>query len=284
MLHTRLLNTRFAKLGFAALLCTGLVACQSTGGSNMPMAKSGTPGDTVGLTDSGWLVSFNRAMPATIATSMAITGLPAGEKLVGFDYRPSNGWLYALSQTGTLYTIDTATGAAKAGAKLMAAPDQKRPYTALMGSRFTVDFNPVADRLRVISDRGQSLRINVDTGATITDGDINGGAATTRITDGAYTNSMMGATATQLWVIDGANSMIYLQNPPNDGVLSMGKPLGVTVGSTHGFNIDAATGIGYAAFAVNGKAGLYSVDPKAMTVAKLVGEWTGPAVIDIAFK
>jgi hypothetical protein len=279
-----MLNTRFAKLGLAALLCTGLVACQSTGGSNMPMAKSGTPGDTIGLTDSGWLVTFNRAMPANIATSMAVTGLPAGEKLVGVDYRPANGWLYALSQTGTLYTIDTTTGAAKAGLKLMAAPDQKRPYTALMGTRFTVDFNPVADRLRVISDRGQSLRINVDTGATITDGDINGGAATTRITDGAYTNSMMGATATQLWVIDGANSMIYLQNPPNDGVLSMGKQLGVTVASTHGFNIDAATGIGYAALAVDGKAGLYSIDPKATPVAKLVGGWTGPAVIDIAFK
>lgn len=283
MLNTPL-NTRFAKLGFAALLCTGLVACQSTGSSMSMTPKSGTPGDTIGLTTSGWLVSFNRATPATIATSMAITGLPAGEKLVGFDYRPSNGWLYALSQSGTIYTVDTMTGAAKAGAKLMPAPDQKRPYTALMGSRFTVDFNPVADRLRVLSDRGQSLRINVDTGATITDGDINGGTATTRITDGAYTNSMAGATATQLWVIDGANSVIYLQNPPNDGVLSMPKPLGVTVASTHGFNIDAQSGVGYAAFAVNGKAGLYSVDPKAMPVSKLIGEWTGPSLIDIAFK
>ena len=36
-----------------------------------------------------------------------------------------------------------------------------------------MDFNPVPDRLRVVSDTGQSLRINVDTGAVITDTALN---------------------------------------------------------------------------------------------------------------
>jgi hypothetical protein len=34
------------------------------------------------------------------------------------------------------------------------------------------DFNPVADRLRLVGDNDQDFRINVDTGAVIVDGDL----------------------------------------------------------------------------------------------------------------
>jgi hypothetical protein len=39
----------------------------------------------------------------------------------------------------------------------------------LDGTFFGVDFNPTVDRLRVISDTGQNLRVNVDTGAEFRD-------------------------------------------------------------------------------------------------------------------
>lgn len=60
------------------------------------------------------------------------------------------------------------------------------------GSSFGVDFNPTVDRLRIISDSGQNLRANVDTGATIIDGAINftPGTPTTGVTAAAYTNSV----------------------------------------------------------------------------------------------
>ncbi len=275
--------TRFVRIGAAVAVVAGLAACAGTG--NMPTTKQGTPSNALALTDSGWLLSFDRAAPQDVVTSVQISGLPAGEKLVGIDVRPVNGWLYALSRTGTLYTVDPATGAATQRAKLMTAPDQQaRPFGGLTGTRFTVDFNPVADRLRVISDAGQSLRINVETGGTIVDGSINGGTTTTRITDGAYTNSYAGATATALWVIDGSNATIYLQNPPNNGTLTMPVRLGINANSTQGFDIDAKTGMGYAALAVNGKTGIYRIDPKGTPVASLVSEWRGPAIMDIALR
>ena len=62
-------------------------------------------------------------------------------------------------------------------ASLLAATGDDNPYTALTGSQFGVDFNPVADRLRVPSDSGLNLRINADTGATTTDGTINRASA-----------------------------------------------------------------------------------------------------------
>ena len=61
------------------------------------------------------LLSFDTASP-TITQTTAITNVNAGETLVGIDFRPQNGQLYALgvaaSGAGTLYDISTRTGVA----------------------------------------------------------------------------------------------------------------------------------------------------------------------------
>ena len=124
-------------------------------------ARSQAAGDTIGLTETGKLVTFNRAAPAKLCTSAALSGLGSGENVVGIDTRPADGQLYALTSASKLYTVDKTTAAATLKSTLS---------TALAGSAFGVDFNPVPDRLRVTSNTGQNLRINVDTGATITDG------------------------------------------------------------------------------------------------------------------
>ena len=67
-----------------------------------------------------------------------------------------------------------------------------------LGARPVVDFNPVADRLRVIGADGTSLRINVETGATTVDKPLNFDAADAStdkkpaVAAGAYTNSTQG--------------------------------------------------------------------------------------------
>src|SRR5688572_29547434 len=45
-----------------------------------------TSGDTYGVTSTGRLVTFDRADPA-LDTAIAISGLPAGETVVGLDVR-----------------------------------------------------------------------------------------------------------------------------------------------------------------------------------------------------
>ena len=47
---------------------------------------------------------------------------------------------------------------------------------ALSGTAFGFDFNPTVDRIRVVSDTGQNLRLNPDTGAVAAvDGALNQG-------------------------------------------------------------------------------------------------------------
>lgn len=264
-------NIPFSKLAIASALTLGLAACGGDSGTVTPPVVAPvpvpvptpvlTPGDVAVLTVSNKLLTFDRATPGTIRTTVAVTGLQSGENLLGIDYRPADGLLYGAGSSGRIYTIDPATGAATLKATLSAdATDTTAPFTALSGLEFGVDFNPAADRLRIVSNTGQNLRINVDTGATTTDGAINGGGAGTVINAAAYTNSFAGTASTTLFVIDAANSTLYTQNPPNNGTLASPVALGVTATSVAGFDIDAVSNTGYAVMTVGGARNLYSVN------------------------
>ena len=95
----------------------------------------------------------------------------------------------------------------------------------------TVDFNPAADRLRIIAADGTNLRVNVDDGKVTKDGNLKFAdtdmhkGETPRIVAGAYTNSIKGAKETTLYDIDATIGGLIKQAPPNDGVLnSIGIP------------------------------------------------------------
>jgi hypothetical protein len=263
------------KLLLVSAIALTLSACGSSDDHDdlLPDPPAAEAGDTVLLTASNKLVSFNLDTPATLRTTLAVTGLQAGEVLHGIDYRPADGMLYGVGSTGRLYTLNPATGAATFKSTIMAdAADTSAPYTALAGTEFGVDFNPAADRLRIVSNLGQSLRINVDTGAATTDGAINGGAANTAVNAAAYTNSFAGTASTTLFVLDAVNATLYTQNPPNDGTLGTAAPLGVTATSVGGFDIDARNNKGYAVMTVGGARNLYAINLGASTgAATLVG-------------
>jgi outer membrane protein assembly factor BamB len=182
--------------------------------------------DLAGLTSRNELLLFSDTAPGKTKT-VAITGVEG--KLLGIDVRPADGKLYALGHDGTLYTIDTATGAASRKSKLSVSLDSI--------DHLVVDFNPQADRLRVIGSSGQNLRVNVDTGQTIVDGklayrqqDRNAGKPI-GVYAGAYINSYAGATQTQLFDVDSMNGTYVVQDPPNDGVLRTVAPTGVKPGT-----------------------------------------------------
>lgn len=270
---------RTTLISSAVLLFTAsLAACG--GGDDDAGPSAVAVGDTVALTASAKLISFNRAAPASLVGATSVRGLAAGETLLGLSLRPADGRLHAVSSAGKVYTVDASTGVATLKSTLAADPtDTTDPFVALVaGASYGVDFNPTVDRLRLVSSTGQNLRINVDTGATTTDTPIALAGAAVRAV--AYTNSFDGATATQLYDLNAADGSVYLQNPPNNGALATPVALGVTFSGAGGFDIDPATQLGYAALTVGGASQFYRVDLNATTnAATLVGAIAGNEVI-----
>jgi hypothetical protein len=197
---------------------------------------------------------------------MKVSGLSGA--LMGIDVRPADGMLYGLVADGTVVTIDPASGKATMKSKLdtMLAP----------AAMATVDFNPVADRLRIIGSDGTNLRANVDDGKVTRDGQLKFADAdmhkgkTPKIVAGAYTNSMKGAKETILYDIDASGALVK-QAPPNDGVLNSVGMLGMEAG-TVAFDIVAGDAMSEG-WLMNGKT-LYKVDlatGKASEVGMIAG-------------
>ena len=117
----------------------------------------------IGLTDDSRLVSFRATSPERTRQIGYISGLNGADTaLVGIDFRVQDGKLYGVGNGGGVYTLDPRNAQATF-VNTLTVP--------LVGTAFGVDFNPAADRLRIISDTGQNLAHNVnDGGVTVANG------------------------------------------------------------------------------------------------------------------
>lgn len=197
------------------------------------------------------LLIFNPAVPGT-PVSKAITGLMTSETLLGIDFRPLNGQLYGLGSSSRLYTINLSSGAATAVGMGSFA-------TLLDGTEFGFDFNPVVDKIRVVSNTGQNLRLNPVDG-TITAVDVALNPGTPSVSAAAYTNNFAGTTATTLYVVDHTTDRLYMQNPPNAGTLVEVGALGIDISNMNGFDIGSTSTKGYVVATVGGATKIYTIN------------------------
>ena len=184
-------------------------------------------------------------VPITAATG-ATNALTAGEWIYGMDFRPVDGVLWGLTNKGRLYTIDPATGVATFKVALATDPaDTSAPFTGLDSSTsISADFNPVANRLRVVTFIGQNLSINVDNGLVTTDTDVApvGTTGFSFVAGVAYSNSFAGTqTTTTLYTINNSRDNLSTQAPPASGTQTAVGALGVAIDEVQGFDIGGST-------------------------------------------
>lgn len=202
---------------------------------------------------------------------IAITGLQPAETVLGLDFRPLNEELYALGSTGRLYTLNVTTAAATLVAPLAADPgDFTNAFTSLNGTLFGFDFDPVTDRIRVVSDTGQNLRVDSVSGLVATDTDLNPG--TPNLVAAAYSNNVASSAVTTLYTIDATANALFIQNPANDGTEVLVGPLGLEAESAIGFDISPG-GSAFATISVGGTSFFCSVNlaTGAATILDTVG-------------
>ncbi|MFE9740509.1 DUF4394 domain-containing protein [Streptomyces sp. NPDC006477] len=255
-----------AAAAVAASLLSPALASAKAGGTDpfVPGERAAGHGlVSVGLTSDQRLVGFHVSNPGDTWALGKVTGLTGDTTLVGIDFRVQNGKLYGVGEKGGIYTINSAAKAVKVS----------RLTVALRGKHFGVDFNPAANRLRVISDTGQNLRHNIDDPAapktTTVDGTLTNPtmppSTALGVTGAAYTNNdLNAATATTLFDIDTTNDRVSLQSPANAGTLAPTGGLGVNAGPSAGFDIyykaSSGSNQGFAALTADGKQRFYKVD------------------------
>ncbi|HZT48051.1 MAG TPA: DUF4394 domain-containing protein [Hyphomicrobiaceae bacterium] len=202
----------------------------------------------------------------------AVTGsakLAGGATLIGFDVRPADGRLYGVTPDGAIVIVDPMTGKWEKKSQL----SEKLPT----GVTFVVDFNPVADRMRLMASDGTNFRVNVDDGKAVVDGTLKYAEGDKdkkpRVTAGAYSNSFAGSKETALYDIDLGLGLLVKQAPPNDGVLNGIGKLGIKVMEPVAFDIWSDGKGANAAWLLTGGT-LHSVD-LATGAAKPVGSIAG---------
>lgn len=242
---TRLGRRLLAVCTLVTIAGTAAACGSDDGGDGLTGPAAGVARGTsiFGLDNQNNLVVFGRGNPTReAARRIAVTGLTAGDRLVGIDFRANAGGvedrrLYATSTGSRIYAIDTLSGAATVIGAAAFTP-------AIAGTSFGFDFNPRADRIRLHSNTDQDLRLNqltggvaaVDTMLTYQAGDVNAGR-NPNIVGTAYTNPTPSATPTELYAIDSDLDVMTELPSPNSGRMVTNGALGVNTTADVGFDI-----------------------------------------------
>lgn len=238
----------------------------------------------LGLTAVNSLISFDSATPGTISTIGGVSGLTAGESLVGIDRRPATGLLYGVginlaTGSGSIYTLNEATAVATLVSTLAASPADTTtpfPFTTVQGTSFGVDFNPTVDRLRVTSNTGQNLRIDANNGLVQLDVPLAYGAGDANFGDApfiiaiAYSNNFSGALTTALLGVDvGQDTDQLVQHTnPNGGELQTSLSLPFNSTELVSYDISGPTGTPYfSATTAGGPSAFYAGNTLVGTIA-----------------
>jgi hypothetical protein len=217
----------------------GTLSQNVTAGFN-PLFPAGAPAGTQGI----FTINPVNGAPTTLS-AIPVTGVAAGQRLVGMDYRPNTGEAFVLGYNAAaasptanaqLYTLNTSTGA------VTAVGTAQRLELGGVGERIGFDFNPTVDRIRVVSTSNANYRLNPNNGVVVDfdpntpgtqpDGNLaydDGTPADANVGAVAYTNSYRASSNTTLYDIDEVAGILSTQNPPNNGVLVAEKAITLDV-------------------------------------------------------
>ncbi|WP_116426695.1 DUF4394 domain-containing protein [Streptomyces spongiicola] len=221
----------------SAALVLGTAGAGSAVPAPAPGSTAGPGLRAFGISGDGTLMAtFTTDRPQVLDWVRVVTGLSGDTSLIGIDFRVQNGLMYGVGNKGGIYTIKTPP----ATADVVVTKVSQLQY-ALHGANFGVDFNPAADRLRVISDSGQNLRHNLNDHSTIQDVNLTTPpveGTTKGVSAAAYTNNDLDAdTGTTLVDINTSSDQVVLQSPANNGTLAPTGSLGIDAGTNAGMDI-----------------------------------------------
>ena len=199
------------------------------------------------------MVRFDSSSPGTIVARAPVTGLNPGEPVSAIDQRPATGEIFALTSLNRVLRLDPQNGAMTS----LGVTGGTFGATASAG----LDFNPAADRLRLVNPANDNARFNPVTSTYVQDDtdlayiatDINVGVDPNVVASAYDRNDNDGATAATLFGIDSTLNNLVRQGAidgnaadvagggsPNGGLLTTLGSLGFDPTNNVAFDIATA--------------------------------------------
>ena len=256
------------RAGAIALAATAVAVCAPPAGAVDPA------GETIYAIQapSEALVAFS-SRDKTISRTVPVSGLAAGDKLRGIDFRPSTGHIYGIGLPSMrVYRLNPVNGAAAAITGPLPAS----------GADADVEVSATSDVLRVVTSDRDNLRVDPDTGAVVgVQTDLGGDVKAI-----AHTNAVDSATFTTLYGLV-ANSLVRIGGlagfpSANAGSVTTLGPLGLTVAPGAGLDVSGATGKAYTLVTSAAATSLATVDLDSGAATKGIAVEPGIAAIAVA--
>jgi hypothetical protein len=196
------------------------------------------------------LLTWAADNPQAILTNRPVTGLSPGEKIIGIDFDSATSKVIGITNIGNVILIDPKTGQAL---KVTGIP------SSFIEGKASLDFDPVAKVLRIASEKGLSVEIDLsrvpptvtlDSLPTYAPDDANAGK-TPKI-GGMANNKKSGVTEGDIFIIDSAQDVLAMLQ--GFRLKTIGN-LGVNASSSIGFSAVPGSNFGFAALQLEGEEG-----------------------------
>ncbi|HUR29867.1 MAG TPA: DUF4394 domain-containing protein [Saprospiraceae bacterium] len=174
------------------------------------------------LSTSNMIYTYRSGPPATIISKAQVTGLGDGEVLLAIDVRPATRVLYGVTNMNNIYSIRVSSGLASA-TKVSQVPFKP----GIQGTTIGFDFNPTTDKISLITNANQNLKIDPVTGQVLS----SDGYIKIPVTGSAYWGST-------LYDIESSEGKLYRQDPAS-GFLTYVGSTGLSIKGDGGFDISS---------------------------------------------
>lgn len=173
-----------------------------------------------GLSPANDIYTYRVGSSTALISTAKVDGLAEGESLLAIDVRPSTGILYGVTNLSNIYWIRISGGYA------LAVKVSQEPFTpGIQGTTLGFDFNPTTDKITLVTNAAQNLKIDPVTGRVISvDFPVK-----LPIVGSAYWSSL-------LFGIDANEGKVYRQDPTT-GALTLVGPTGLMIRSEGGFDV-----------------------------------------------
>jgi Domain of unknown function (DUF4394) len=218
--------------------------------NSAPVVSAAAQDLTASLQGSGIVLPNNRSIYALNTNNVLMVMRPGASSFtrlarlddgnsnfIGMDFRPADGKLYVLTDTGIIYTV--ALGAANLGALTRVSTMSPRFNS---GFQSLMDFNPQVDAIRYIGNdnfnyavvKGANGILNttaVQTALSYPAPDVNAGKDP-NVASGSYTNNRAGTQLTIFYGMDYAlDTFVTIPPPAGGGSSATGGGLLQTIGN-----------------------------------------------------